>query len=201
VIGLFGQTYTGIYNLEFLNYNVPTRDAVFFGLFYTTLGCNIAFNFNWIKQKIDKIKSYKFVIFFFIFSLTQICERAIANIFWGEEIKAVDFYISTIFLTICLFLFVIKNGHIGKNSILSKVGKNAVGIYVSHTFFIHLTFLTFDFLGIDIRESLVFHIVFTPLVFVISYLFYNLLQIIKLKIKSMLNSAGITSEQGAKNFN
>ena len=201
VIGLFGQTYSGIFNLEFLNYNVPTRDAVFFGLFYTTLGCYIAYNYNWIKQKIDKLKSSMFFTLFFIFSLTQIGERAIASIFWGEEIRAGDFYLSTIFLTICLFLFVIKNGHIGKKSILSKIGENAVGIYVSHTFFIHLTYLTFGFVGIDIRESFVFHLIFTPLIFVTAYLFYNLLQIIKLKVKLMFHSREITSEQRVKNIN
>lgn len=200
VIGLFGQTYSGIFSLEFLNDNVSTRDAVFYGLFYTTLGCYIAFNYNWIKQKVDKIKSSMFVTLFFIFSFTQIGERAIANIFWAEEIRATDFYLSTIFLTICLFLFVIKNGHIGKKSILTKVGKNAVGIYVSHTLFIDLTVLTFEFLGIDIRESFVFHLIFTPLIFVTAYLFYNLLQIIKLKIKLMVRSREIGSEPRVKNI-
>lgn len=201
VIGLFGQTYAGILDLELFGYNVQTRDAVFFGLFYTTLGCYFAFNYNWIKQKTDRLKSSTFIALFFVFSIIQIGERVMAHIFWENEIRAEDFYLSTIFLTTCLFLFVMKNGHIGKKSILTKVGKNSVGIYVSHALFINLTFAIFEFLGIDIRESIIFHLLFTPFVFVISYLFYNFLQVIKLKFKLMFQSREVIRENKVKNIN
>jgi len=200
MVGLFGQTYTGLFNLSIFNINIPTRDFVFFGLFYTTLGCYFAFNYDWIKQKVNNIKSSILVLLFIIFSLTQIIERAIATIFWKEEIRAVDFYLSTIFLTTCLFLFVIKNGHIGKNSVISKVGKGAVGIYVSHTLFISVIDLLFVFLGFEIREYFVFHLLFTPLVFVTAYLFYNVLQLAKQKIRLLLNHQKVVNEQSVRNL-
>ena len=179
IIGLCGQTYSGLFNLEFLDFIIPTTDALFFGLFYTTFGTYFALNYERLRHKIIKVKTTLLVVLFFIFSLTQICERLIAEIFWEEKIRATDYYLSTIFITICLFLFVLKNGHIGKTSKISKVGKNAVGIYVSHTLFINLTYLVFSKWDIQIREYFIFHLLFTPIIFVIAYLFYNLLQIIK----------------------
>lgn len=182
IVGLLGQTYSGLIDLSIFNL-IRTRDFLFFGLFYTTLGCCFAFNYDWIKQKVQKIKSYTLVLLFFVFSLTQICERAFATFYWEEEIRAIDYYFSTIFLTVVLFLFVIKNSHIGKNSVLSKIGSGAVGIYVSHPFIISLTNFIFDSLGIPIRQYALFHLLFTPLVFIISYVFYNALQLAKEKIK------------------
>ncbi|SES80328.1 Surface polysaccharide O-acyltransferase, integral membrane enzyme [Salinibacillus kushneri] len=183
IIGLFGQTYSGIYNLVIFDVNVPTRDGLFFGLLYTTLGCSFAYHYNWIKQKLSHIKSLTLIILFLIFSLTQLIERRIAIVYWPDEIRGEDFYVSTIFLSIVLFLFVMKNNYIGRNSVLSKIGKNAVGIYVSHTVFINLTNLFFDYLDINIREYFIFHLLFTPLVFITAYLFYNTLQIIKQKVR------------------
>lgn len=191
IIGLFGQTYPGLINFEIFDINIPTRSALFFGLFYMTLGSFCAFNYGRIKQIITKVKSSTLVVLFFIFSLTQIFERAIAEIFWAEEISATDYYLSTIFITICLFLFVIKNGHIGKGSILSKIGKNAVGIYVTHTFFTNLTFLVFGYLGVYLRHYVIFHLLYTPLIFISAYLFYNLLQKVKQKIKMLFNKGEV----------
>lgn len=146
VIGLFGQTYSGVFNLEILGYSIKTRDALFFGLFYTTLGAYTAYHYTWIKQKVSQIKSSSLIFLFLIFSIISIIERIIANLYWSNEISAVDYYFSTIFVTSCLFLFVLKNGHIGEKSVLSNIGHNAVGIYVSHTFFIDITYFILDLL-------------------------------------------------------
>ncbi|WP_345242119.1 acyltransferase [Pontibacillus salipaludis] len=183
LFGLLGQTYAGIVDWEFFNSNVTSRDAVFFGLFYTTLGCSIAYHYKWIRQKIAQVHSSVFVLLVVVFSITQIGERVVATMLWSEEIKGVDFYLSTIFLTLSLFLFVIKNGHIGKGSILAKVGKNAVGIYVAHTLFVDLTFMILDSYEVGLRQTVVFHLLFTPIVVVLAYLFYSLVQFIKLEIK------------------
>jgi surface polysaccharide O-acyltransferase-like enzyme len=187
IIGLFGQIYSGLFSLEILNVNIPTRDALFFGLFYTSLGSFCALHYDWIKQKMIKVNTSLLVVLFFVFSLVQICERSIASKYWEEEIIAVDYYLSTIFLTVCLFLFVLKNGHIGKNSVLSKIGKNAVGIYVSHTLFISLVLLSFEYLEIDIKEFFIFHLLFTPLVFMLANLYYFILQLVKQKVRMLLN--------------
>lgn len=201
VVGLFGQTYSGVFNLELFDHDIKTRDAIFFGLFYTTLGCYIAFNYNSINEKISQLKSFTIVKLFLIFSFTQIAERFIAYKFWQEEIRQTDFYISTIFIAICLILFVMKNGDIGEKSIISKIGKNAVGIYVSHTLFIDLTYQVFNFLEMDIRKSFIFHLIFTPLIFITSYLFYNFIQIVKSKVKSMFYDGEIHNEEQLKKVN
>lgn len=193
VIGLFGQTYSGIVDWEFFNSTVISRGAVFFGLFYTTLGCWIAFHYDWIRGKVDQVHSSVFILLFAIFSVTQIGERTVATMYWSEEIKGVDFFLSTIFLTVSLFLFVIKNGHIGKGSLLSKVGKNAVGIYVAHTLFVDLTFMMLDSYDVALRETVVFHLLFTPIVVVLAYLFYSLLQFIKREIKARYRGTGTSS--------
>lgn len=175
IVGLFGQTYSGIFYLP-----IQTRDAVFFGLFYTTLGCYFAFNYDWLKQKIMRIRSIFIVVLFVLFSITQVLERLITVLIWNGEKGGVDYYISTIPITISLFLIVIKNGNLGKNSTLSKIGKNAVGIYLSHTLFISLTLLGFSFLGIeDVRKYGIFHLIFTPIVFFSAFSFCLMLQIIK----------------------
>ncbi len=182
-LGLFGQIYSGIFHLS-----IQTRDAIFFGLFYTTLGCYFAFNYNWLKQKINNTKSSFLISLFLFFSFTQIAERSIAVLMWDGTTGGVDYYISTIPATICLFLIVVKNRHLGKNSILSKIGKNAVGVYVTHTLFISLTFLIFSFLGVeDVKQYFLFHLLFTPIVFTTSYLFYSMLQIFKKKNRQLFD--------------
>ena len=198
MVGLFGQTYSGIFNLELFDQEIKTRDAIFFGLFYTTLGCYIAFNYNLIIEKISTVRSDMIVRLFIFFSFLQIGERVIAHKFWPEEIRATDFYISTIFIAVCLIFFVIKNGSIGENSIISKIGKNAVGIYVSHTMFINLTYFILNLLEIDIKKSLMFHLIFTPLIFITSYVFYNSLQLIKMKLRFMFYDRDVLDESRVK---
>lgn len=195
IIGLLGQTYSMILDFKIFNYSIQTRDTVFFGLFYTTLGSWIALNYDLIKVKIKPLKSYLFIILFLIFSFIQLLERTIAQFFWDTQIKSVDFYFSTIFLSISLFLFVIKNNQIGQNSFMSKIGSNSVGIYVLHTFFVDVTFIIFSMIEVNVKEYPIFHLIFTPLVFAISYFCYSLLQKIKLKIKSNFINQTISIEK------
>ncbi|GEM_PF-330200 len=186
IIGLLGQTYSGLFELKLFNYSLQTRDAIFFGLFYTTLGSWIAFNYEIIKYKINKMNYKIFIFLFCLFSFTQLIERTIAEVFWSSQIKSVDFYFSTVVLSISLLLFALKKSDLGRKSVLSRIGKNSVGIYVFHVFFIDFTISIFTFLEIDIKNYLSFHVIFTLLIFIVSIYFYKLLQTIKMKLKYLL---------------
>lgn len=177
IVGLFGQSYSG-----FLDLSIQTRDALFFGLFYTTLGFLFSENYNyfrWIMKKKPKIYLYMF----FIFSALQILERTILVKVFGGNMG--DYFISTIFVTICLFLFVLNNSQLGKNSLFSKIGKNSVGIYVIHVFFLNSvnTFLIFFNVGF-LSKTILWQLLFTPIVLVVSYKAYNLIQHLKKKLIS-----------------
>ncbi|WP_404429623.1 acyltransferase family protein [Sutcliffiella horikoshii] len=181
IVGLFGQTYSGLFKLNIIDF--PTRDALFFGLFYTSLGAFFACHHEKIKEKMLNIKSSILVWFFIIFSLTQVLERIVAELLWPKEIIATNYYFSTILVTICLFLFIIKNNQMGKDSRLSQIGENAVGIYVSHTVFINIISSFFSFLEIEVNKFILYHFLITPGVFVLGYFYYQLLQKYKHTIK------------------
>lgn len=179
IVGLLGQTYIGIYDL-----GIQTRDTFFFGLFYTTLGFYLAKHEQTILNKSKKLSSKLLLSLFIFFSLMQMAERYLAEVYWGELVVNTDYYLFTIFSTVCLFLFVMKNNDLGKGSRLSKIGSNAVGIYVTHTIFISFILLSFRAINIDITANVIFHFIFTPLILIVSYYYYYLLQ----KLKSNLSA-------------
>ncbi len=182
LIGLFGQSYAGIYHL-----GIPTRDALFFGLFYTTLGCFFANHYEYMKLRADRLKTSLLVILFFLFSIAQIIERAIVTSIADGTNGGEDYYLSTIPMAVCLFLLILKHRHWGRQSLISMIGMNAVGVYVTHMFFISMTFLAIDFLGIDqLKKSALFLLAFSLIVVFASHYFYILIQLLKLKIKSIL---------------
>lgn len=89
--------------------DLQTRDALFFGLFNTTLGCYFAFHYEWIQQKIGAIRTRYFVTLCLLFSVDQIVER-LAAITWGSgEKDGENYYLSTIPLTVCFF-YSLKKG-------------------------------------------------------------------------------------------
>lgn len=93
-----------------------------------------------------------------------------------------DYFISSIFVTVSLFLFVIYNPQFGENSILSKIGRNSLGIYVIHLFLINLVNTFFLILKLEfILESFIWNILYTPTIFFVSYYSYNFIQIVKRK--------------------
>ena len=183
VIGLFGQTYIGVFSLD-----IQTRDALFFGLFYTTLGFFFAQYQSLVLTKTKNISSKALLILFFVFSILQIGERVFAEMTWPGLIESDNYYLFTILAAMCLFLFAMKNSQLGKNSRLSKIGANAVGIYVTHTLFISITLLSCEILGIEITKSVMFHLVFAPIVIIVSYYYYMFIQ----KIKSRFVSFEVT---------
>ncbi len=97
-----------------------TRDALFFGLFYTVLGAMFALYGKQILSVLNA-RPMIYLASFFVFSALEIIERYwLVNI---QHSKPGDYFISTIFLSASLFLFVLSSPGLGKNSFFSKVGK------------------------------------------------------------------------------
>ncbi|WP_164667421.1 acyltransferase family protein [Virgibacillus doumboii] len=184
IIGLFGQTYSSIFSLP-----IHTRDALFFGLFYTTIGCYIAMHRDWIIKKISGIKSSIFVYLFLLLSLIQIGEWFLTvKILDGTKMFG-DYYATTAPLTISLFLITLKNISTGRNTFIAKVGKNAVGIYVSHLFVISIIILLFKLLDISyLRNNFWFNLMLVLTIFFISYYFFIFFNSLLNKIKILFLS-------------
>ncbi|MBS4197603.1 acyltransferase family protein [Lederbergia citri] len=168
IIGLFGQTYSGIFHLP-----LDTRDALFFGLFYTTLGCYIAFNFEKVKQLIAKVKAKTIIYLFILATILQAAESVITRIWLDGTKGGMGYYLSTIPLTVFLFLLLIKNKNFGHQSIISWIGKNAIGIYVAHMGFISIFNLALQFFDIEwLRKSLLFNFFLALVILILSYYFF-----------------------------
>lgn len=182
LIGVFGQAYSPIFNIS-----LQTRDALFFGLFYVLSGYIIGQKHDVVEKNIKKISNKIYVLLFAVFSLTSLMEKTIIYIFFKESTEG-NYYLSTPLLTFSLFFLALKNRNIGKNSKLAKVGRNSLGIYLTHTLFISIVDYTLAILGlVYVTKLLVWQLIFTPTVFIISYLFYNIIQNTILKTRNILN--------------
>lgn len=171
VIGIF------IYNLD-IGYLVHTRDVIFFGSFYSILGSYIKCNEEHIKNKVKIINKY-YVSLIFMFMITSYIERLIYDNYF---IRTGDCYISTIFLSILIFILcIIKINN--KDSFFSKIGRNSLGIYVIHPAIIDIIDVALFILGLQgITTTIIWQIIYTPIIITLSYYSYKLLQIMKAKI-------------------
>lgn len=183
--GLLGQSYS-----TFLKISFDTRDALFFGLFYVTLGYYLSINFKYMKLK---VKSNLLLILLLLFSLLQIMESELLV----SHLKGVwgNYYFFTILTTITLLLFVLTNPK-KRHSFINRVGANSVGIYVIHPLFISLSYIAINILQLKaITHTLIWNLLFTPIIFILSYYSYQILQVIKLKIKKFLKFKKTKKEQ------
>jgi surface polysaccharide O-acyltransferase-like enzyme len=164
VLGLFGQSYSVFFTLPF-----NTRDAIFFALFYVTLGF-------FLSNKVITIYKQKTIIsLLFALALLQLIERMF--LVYMLEAPWGNYFLSTIPLTICLMLFLIKYPIVTKTQRLIKIGQNTLGIYVIHPLIIVLLELTINIFDFEnVTSTLMWNLLFTPLVFIISYFSYKLLQ-------------------------
>ncbi|WP_430790302.1 acyltransferase [Virgibacillus flavescens] len=178
IYGLFGQSYSTFYEVP---YN--TRDAVFFGIFYITLGGLFAKYSNPLKHLADSIKNIEYIILIVVLSITQVVEAYITMVLL--EGNAQNYFVTTIPLIFVIFLAIVKHPSIGKNSFISKIGANAVGIYVSHVFIMKfIRFIMYKNELSEIQNTLIWKLTFTPMVFIIAYFFYAGLQKLKKRVKN-----------------
>lgn len=163
LIGLLGNTNQGIIQLSF-----STRNALFYGLFYCTLGYCFAHYENTIQEKIARIKAAHFVyLFLFFYAVTLIERHMLSTCF--PEITDYDFAIATIPLSLTLFLWVlrVKNHHFPP--LIVRIGEHSGGIYVVHLFILNITAYIAKTLYIN-SGTVIYQLLFTPLIFGLSYI-------------------------------
>jgi surface polysaccharide O-acyltransferase-like enzyme len=174
LLGLFGQSYSVFDELPVST----TRAALYISLFYTVMGFWLASVHTWRK--------YDARIYFYLFCTFTILQ--ILEGFWlqkGLDSKHGEYFFSTIFLTLFLFLYALSNPNLGKGLLVTKIGGNSLGIYAIHIFFIDMVDLLFQSIGLEkSTHNLLLNLLDTFLVFVLSYAFYKLLQSAKHMFKN-----------------
>lgn len=173
IIGLLGASYTMFIDIPF-----ETRDALFFGFFYTSLGYWIATS-DW--QPNPKHSSL-YLGAAIVGSILHIGERYVLGYVLTGETLAQDIYtasytIGTVFFTISLFVFLLSRPNLSRSTPLPLWGKYAVGIYVVHPAVLYVLEHTdgpLYYLGIEATDTLLWHLVLTPATFFGSLLIYLL---------------------------
>jgi surface polysaccharide O-acyltransferase-like enzyme len=194
--GLFGQSYSGLISLPF-----DTRDGIFFGLFYTTLGAYISNHQEVIERFLLKVNPKSFITMLVVSSFLLLAERSITVFLFEGEIG--DYFIFTLPITLSLFLLALYKPELGKGSLFTKIGAESVGIYVIHVFFIKVIKLIVDINQFSwVYETFIWNLIFTPLVLVLSYTSYSALQKLKRIIGLLENSeSNLQIGTSRKNYN
>jgi surface polysaccharide O-acyltransferase-like enzyme len=194
--GLFGQSYSGLISLPF-----DTRDGIFFGLFYTTLGAYISNHQEVIERFLLKVNPKSFITMLVVSSFLLLAERSITVFLFEGEIG--DYFIFTLPITLSLFLLALYKPELGKGSLFTKIGAESVGIYVIHVFFIKVIKLIVDINQFSwVYETFIWNLIFTPLVLVLSYTSYSALQKLKRIIGLLENSeSNLQIGNSRKNYN
>lgn len=152
--------------ISYLGIPINVRDALFYGLLYTMIGFYIYKNEDKILLKIECLDLMKLIGIFLLGNVLQIAEAYILN---GKT-----YYISTILVSITLFLIVIKDKNLLKNSEINKVGKKSLGIYILHVLIIDAIYLITTKLHLEyLYITVTWQILFTPLVLIISWKTYH----------------------------
>ncbi|WP_226086811.1 acyltransferase [Mesobacillus sp. S13] len=169
LLGLFGQSYSVFDELPVST----TRAALYISLFYTVMGFWLALVQTW-----QKYTARTYFYLFCIFTILQVLEGL-----WlqkGLDSQHGEYFFSTIFLTLLLFLYALRSPDLGKGLFITKIGGNSLGIYAIHVFFIDMVDILFEKIGLeDSTHNLLQNLVDTFLVFVLSYVAYNLIQSVK----------------------
>lgn len=171
IFGVIGESYTIILDTWF-----QTREVIFFSLFYTTLGAFIAKNENVVYFS---FKAKYYLVLGLSFSVLQILERYIL-ITKLEGTLSSDFVFTTIFASLFLFLFALKSPNIGSESLLTKIGGNAVGIFVIHVLVMEIGDMFIEFINLEaVKDTIIWDLLYTPIILFISYYLYQLIQVLK----------------------
>ncbi len=179
LFGLFGQAYSFLYDVPF-----NTRDGVFFALFYVAFGGIAAKYGSFFNALLLRIPTWSIIVSLVFLSLMQILEGFLTlQIYDGKE---ENYFFFTMPLVMTLFMLALKHHQMGKNSIFTKIGANAVGIYVSHVFIMecmHILLYRMELTAVE--DSILWKVMLTPLVLAIALVFYHQLQNGKKALKSI----------------
>lgn len=170
ILGIF------IYNSGHLKNN---RDVIFFALFYCTLGMYLKIKEEIIREKLKHKINWIYILFILLFTLTSLMERFVYD---SVFIKTGDVYISTIPLSILIFVLCITKIK-EKDNILCKVGRKSFGIYVIHIGVINVVNIFLYKVGmLQITLTTIWQIIGVPIILILSLISYNILIFINDKI-------------------
>ena len=176
ILGIF------IYNLGYLKNN---RDVIFFALFYCTLGMYLKSKEEIIKEKLKNKITWIYILFIFLFTGTSLIERFIYD---SVFIKTGDIYISTIPLSILVFVLCITKIK-EKDNILCKVGRKSFGIYVVHIGIINIiNIFLYRIEKLSIISTTTWYIIGTPTIMILSLTSYNILIFINERILNLIKN-------------
>ncbi|SDM54977.1 acyltransferase [Sediminibacillus halophilus] len=171
LFGVTGQSYSALLNVDYL-----TRDALFFALFYLTLGYWFSLK-NTAQLKIRAGSIYGLLI---VFLSLEFIERYI--LVYRLEAPWGDYSLFSIPI-IALLLVLVEKNNFHFQPYLVKLGQNTLGVYVIHPILISFTTLLIDRLEWQsIRESFLWNLVYVPFLVTASSFIYILIQRYKLKI-------------------
>ncbi|WP_253738290.1 acyltransferase family protein [Halohasta salina] len=171
VVGLLGSTYTMVVDVPF-----EIRDALFFGFFYTSLGYTIRTR-RWEPSADHGRLLAGLVVVFAVLQLVEfyVLGYLLAGEAFGASVYAPSYGIATALLTASLFLFLLSRPRLGVDTPLPSWGIYAVGIYVVHPAVFALIRAGRDVvetMGYPISETIIWHLLLTPTLFVVSWLGY-----------------------------
>lgn len=156
-LGLFGQSYQVLWHFE-----MQTRDALFFALFFTTLGMFMA---TLRSTPLQCLRTHWITVLFFISLLLQVLE---AYVLREMGASPGNYYLSTAFCTFFLLLWVISCPELGKSSAIVDVGQKTLGIFLIHPFLMKIFSALLDG-NIEFETNIAWQIVYPFLVLLVSY--------------------------------
>ncbi|WP_205742977.1 acyltransferase family protein [Halalkalirubrum salinum] len=161
LIGLLGSTYTMFVDIPF-----ETRDALFFGFFYTSLGYTIRVR-DWVPTEKT---SRPLVGLIGLFIAVQFVEFYLLGYplrgeAFGSYVYAPSYGVSTALLSTALFLYLLSRPTLFAETPVPNWGIYAVGIYVTHpTTFAILESIreALETMGYPIDSLVSWHLFLTP---------------------------------------
>lgn len=175
VVGIVGTNYGMLVDVPF-----PTRDALFFGFFYVALGHRIG-STDWTPDP-ERSRLYLGAACSLL-GLQFVEQYAIGYVLrdnvLAHEVYMTEYTASTALLVPAVFVYALSNPQWGRETILPKVGRHALGIYLIHVPVTRALRATTDLLapaiGVDLASTLPWQLIAAPLVYVLSLAVYLLL--------------------------
>lgn len=134
--------------------SIPTREAAFLGLFYTTSGCLLARYDVRVPKKLFLLLPLLFV------------SQVIEGVFFFSG----DYFFSTIFLTHLLFNLALTYPTLGAGTYLTKVGAQSASVYFLHWFYLEVTRIAIQHWELEFLTTTIFWGIGFPIIlFFFSY--------------------------------